>query len=116
MATNKSTKTPTLAELEEAYRVRSENLQLTLSDPAGDEMPDADNLPTSADDVEFAARVIIQAGLNLQYDALDWHKAYKALAAARTKVKRAACPQAFVQKAEAFWTKARGASAQEKSL
>ena len=90
MATNKSTKTPTLAELEEAYRVRSENLQLTLSDPAGDEMPDADNLPTSADDVEFAARVIIQAGLNLQYDALDWHKAYKALAAARTKVKRAA--------------------------
>ena len=93
VAKNKSKKTQTLAELEEAYRVSSINLQGTLSDPdflAGDEMPDPDNLPTSADDIEFAAGIIIQASLNLQYDALDWHKASKALAAARTKVKRTA--------------------------
>lgn len=54
------------------------------------QMPNPDNLPTDADEVEFAANVIGQAGYNFISDAKDWLEAFKALTAAKAKAAKQA--------------------------
>jgi len=90
MTPKQSKKAPTLAELEEAYRVACGNLQRTLSGDYSEIPSWADELPTDPYGIEYAADAIGQYGYDHIADARDWLKAFQALAAARTKTKKAA--------------------------